>query len=113
MSELQEDFEYEELVDALMEADRTADSPTVYTFWHHYADVLTQAGYRKVRDSDYEYAVWHSWPRSEGIRDYSYIVGEWGDEDSRTRLLKRLGSDDFTGEYKLIKRRKAGPHEDV
>jgi hypothetical protein len=62
---------------------------------------------------EYEYAVWHSFPHSENLRDYSYVVGAWGGKDERTRMLKALDTNDVTGEYKLIKRRKAGPHEDV
>lgn len=64
-------------------------------------------------EDEFEYAVWHSFSISNSDRDFSYVVGGWDDEDSRTHLLMRLNTDDFTGEYKLIKRRKAGPHEDA
>lgn len=41
-----------ELVEILIEADRTADSPTVFTVWDHAADKIIEAGFRKVFDGD-------------------------------------------------------------
>lgn len=37
----------EEIVDLFVEADKTSDSPTVFTVWHHYAEALLAAGYIK------------------------------------------------------------------
>lgn len=37
----------EEIVDIFVEADKTIDSPTVFTVWHHYAEALLAAGYVK------------------------------------------------------------------
>jgi len=42
------DLDVEELVDLMVEADRTVDSPTVFTRWHHYAEFILSAGYRKA-----------------------------------------------------------------
>lgn len=41
------DPDVEELVSLMIEADKTADSPTVFTVWHHYAEHILSAGYRK------------------------------------------------------------------
>lgn len=42
------DDEIWDMIDVFREADKTADSPTVFTIWHHYAEALRAAGYRKV-----------------------------------------------------------------
>lgn len=42
------DPDVEDLVDLMIEADRSVDSPTVFTCWHHYAEFILSAGYRKA-----------------------------------------------------------------
>jgi hypothetical protein len=37
----------EEIVEVLLEAEKTSNSPTVFTIWHHYAKALIEAGYSK------------------------------------------------------------------
>jgi hypothetical protein len=42
----------EDLVDLIIEADKTVDSPTVFTRWHHYAEFILSAGYRKTEAAE-------------------------------------------------------------
>jgi len=44
--------ERDELLAVIMEADKTADSPTVFTIWDHLTDAVILAGYRKIFDGD-------------------------------------------------------------
>lgn len=45
---MSENTERDELLAVIMEADKTADSPTVFTIWEHLTDAVLSVGYRKA-----------------------------------------------------------------
>lgn len=72
-------------------------------------------------DREYEYAVRVSFSLSSAInnlpfqRDYSYILGHWHDDMSdMERRVDRLRTEIGSGTYyRVVRRLKAGPEEDV
>lgn len=101
----------EEMVDVMMEAEKTVQSPTVFSLWHHYAEALADAGYVKPA---YEYRVARRW-RDE---DRFHQIGPWHETlEEALEVLNRsvdLNIRHKTGnEFKLVKRIAHGPVEDA
>jgi hypothetical protein len=105
----------EAIVDVLMEAEKTADSPTVFTRWHHAAEALIAAGYERA---EYEYAIMNRYPVDKAMGKGFTLFSEWRESrEEREEMLKshreaaaQWGS---STEYKLVRRRKAGEVEDA
>ena len=101
----------EDMVDIMMEADRTADRPTVFTMWHHYAEALANAGYVKP---EYEYRVarrWRDADKFEQIGPWHHTLEEALDVLDRNvdiNIRHKTGN-----EFKLVKRIAHGKVEDA
>jgi hypothetical protein len=98
-----------------MEAEKTADSPTVFTRWHHAAEALIVAGYGRT---EYEYAVMRLLPLDKALGNEFTLFSEWRDSrDFMEDLLKSLREGEAdrgsSTEFKLVRRRKAGEIEDA
>lgn len=104
------EHQIEDMVDIMTEADKTADSPTVFTLWHHYAEALADAGYVKP---EYEYRVARRW-RDD---DRFHQIGRWESLHEAMETLNRavdLNVRHKTGnEFKLVKRIAHGKVEDA
>jgi hypothetical protein len=97
-----------------MEAEKTADSPTVFTRWHHAAEALIVAGYGRT---EYEYAVLCSYRDKEGanpIRDDEWTIKDKA-EETLIAFTTGEGGDFYRDRFifTLVKRRKAGEIEDA
>lgn len=107
-----EETEVEAIVDVLMEAEKTADGVTVFTRWHHAAEALYKAGYRKVKE--YEYAIQYhdELAKAWKITD-QYHGGDgpeyWGELKEREVVLEDLRLDYPLETFLMVKRAKAGP----
>lgn len=101
----------EEIVDVIVEADKTSNSPTVFTVWHHYAEALLDAGYVKP---DYEYRIMRRWKNEENFHE----LGPWYSNLAQAQEVFKRNVDvnihHKTGtEFKLVKRIAHGPVVDA